>query len=151
MAMNVARVAAGAAVLMAFTVDLAAAKPVTVVAEVNLRKTPGTDSEVLTLIPKGTMVEVGTCTNGWCQVSYNGQDGYSIAPNLGLAPRPAPHPAAGDPAGYPPPPGGAYPPPPGYVVGPPVYYGPPAVYYGPCCYYGGGPYYRGGWGWHRHW
>ena len=93
MAMNVARVAAGAAVLMAFAVDFAAAKPVTVVAEVNLRKGPGTDSEVLTLIPKGTSVEVGTCTNGWCQVSYTGQDGYSIAPNLGLAPRPAPRPA----------------------------------------------------------
>ena len=150
MAMNVARVAAGAAVLMAFAVDFAAAKPVTVVAEVNLRKGPGTDSEVLTLIPKGTSVEVGTCTNGWCQVSYNGQDGYSIAPNLGLAPRPAPRPAGAETAEYPPPPG-AYPPPPGYVVGPPVYYGPPAVYYGPCCYYGGGPYYRGGWGWRHHW
>lgn len=148
MAMNVARVAAGAAVLMVIAVDLAAAKPVTVVAEVNLRKGPGTDSEVLTLIPKGTMVEVGTCTNGWCQVSYNGQDGYSIAPNLGLAPRPAPRPPTGDVADYPPPPG-VYPPPPAYVVGPPVYYGPPAVYYGPCCY--GGPYYRGGWGWRHRW
>jgi uncharacterized protein YraI len=56
---------AGAAILTTLTIDLAAAKPVSVVAEVNLRKGPGTDSEVITLIPKGTMVEVGTCTNGW--------------------------------------------------------------------------------------
>src|ERR1700730_6581909 len=79
-AMNFARLAASAAM----PVELAAAKPATVAADVNLRKGPSTDNEVITLIPKGTMVEVGTCTNGWCQVSWNGQDGYSIATNLGL-------------------------------------------------------------------
>jgi hypothetical protein len=150
--MNIARLAAGAAILTVLGATLAAAKPATIVAEVNLRKGPGTDSEIITLIPKGTMVEVGTCTNGWCQVSWNGQDGYSIATNLGLGgPPPLRRRPAGDDAYYPPPPG-TYGPPPGYVVGPPVYYAPPPVYYGP--YYGGpyyGPGWRGGGGWRRHW
>jgi hypothetical protein len=152
--MNFARLAAGAAMLTALSVELAAAKPATVAADVNLRKAPGTDSEVITLIPKGTMVEVGTCTNGWCMVTWNGQDGYSIATNLGLGRpppvrrRPLP---ADDSYEYPPPPG-TYGPPPGYVVGPPVYYEPPPVYYAP---YYGRPYYgwgwRGGWGWRHRW
>jgi uncharacterized protein YraI len=149
-AMAFARLVAGAAVLTVLGATLAAAKPVTVVSEVNLRKGPGTDTEILSLIPKGTMVEVGTCTNGWCQVTWNGQDGYSIATNLGLAP-PVRRRPVGDTYDYPPPPG-TYGPPPGYVVGPPVYYAPPPVYYGP--YYGGpyyGPGWRGGWGWRRRW
>jgi Bacterial SH3 domain len=146
--MNVARLAASAAMLISLTIDLAAAKPATVAAEVNLRKGPGTDSEIITLIPKGTMVEVGTCANGWCMVSFNGQDGYSIATNLGLAPPPVRRRPVGG-YDYPPPPGTYGPP--GYVAGPPVYYeyGPP-VYYSP--YYR--PYYGFGWrggGWRRHW
>jgi hypothetical protein len=145
-AMNFARLAVGAALLTTLPVDLAAAKPTTVVSDVNLRKGPGTDSEVITLIPKGTMVEVGTCTNGWCMVTWNGQDGYSIATNLGLGPPPVRRRPMPDDYDYPPPPG-TYGPPPGYVVGPPVYYGPPPVYYGP--YYGGG--WRGGWGWRHRW
>jgi uncharacterized protein YraI len=56
----------------------------------NLRKAPGTDSEILTLIPKGTTVKVGDCRNEWCRVSWNGQDGYAIARNLAAAP-PSPH------------------------------------------------------------
>jgi Bacterial SH3 domain len=147
--MNVARLAASAAILTSLAIDLAAAKPATVAAEVNLRKAPGTDSEIITLIPKGTMVEVGACTNGWCKVSWNGQDGYSIATNLGLGPPPVRRRPPPDDYDYPPPPGTYGPP--GYVVGPPVYYGygPPA-YYGP--YYR--PYYGFGWrggGWRHHW
>jgi hypothetical protein len=69
--MNLARLAATAAILTSLSVGCAVAKP----AVVNLRKGPGTDSEIITLIPKGTQVEVGTCTNGWCQVSWNGMDG----------------------------------------------------------------------------
>ncbi len=147
--MNLARLAASAATLTILGADLAAAKPATVAADVNLRKGPGTDSEILTLIPRGTMVEVGTCTNGWCQVSWNGQDGYSIATNLGVGGPPVRRRAvADDEYDYPPPPG-TYGPPPGYVVGPPVYYGGPV--YGP--YYGGPYYYGPGWrgGWRHRW
>jgi hypothetical protein len=145
--MNIVRVAAGAAIVIALSIDLAAAKPATVASDVNLRKGPGTANEIITLIPRGTMVEVGTCAYGWCQVSWNGQDGYSIATNLGLGGpppvrrRPMPDDDYYD---YPPPPG-TYGPAPGYVVGPPVYYGP---YYARPYY---GPGWGGGWGWRRRW
>jgi hypothetical protein len=151
--MNVARLMVSAAILTTLAIDLAAAKPATVAADVNLRKGPGTDSEIITLIPKGTVVEVGTCTNGWCGVSFNGNDGYSIATNLGLGGpalvRRRPPPVGADEYDYPPPPG-TYGPPPGYVVGPPVYYGP--AYDGPYFYR---PYFgfgrRGGWGFRHRW
>lgn len=148
--MNFTRLAAGAAIMTALSVNLAMAKPVTVVADVNLRKAAGTDSEIVTLIPKGTSVEVGACTNGWCAVTWNGMDGFSIATNLGLAPRPPARPVGAVGQAYPP---GVYPPPPAYVEGPPVVYYGPGPYYGPCCYYGygGRGYWRGGWGYHRHW
>jgi hypothetical protein len=134
--MNLARAAAGAAILLLLSADLAAARPVAVISDVNLRRGPSTDTDVITLIPKGTVVEVGSCTNGWCQVSLGPNTGFSIANNLGLGPirRPLPPPVEGE---YPPPPAVVYPPP-AVVVGPPVVYAP---YYGP--YYG--PYWRGGW------
>jgi uncharacterized protein YraI len=63
-------------------------KPIATTGETNLRKAPGTESVILTLIPKGTRVEVGDCRNGWCRVSWNGQDGYAIARNLDTAAAP---------------------------------------------------------------
>jgi len=111
---------------------------------VNLRNGPGTTYTVVTLIHAGSSVEVSGCKNGWCQVVFEGQNGYiiesSIAPG---APGPARRP--GPPPGYAGPPG---PPPPGYVAPPPGYYPPPPGYYPPPYYYGGyygGPY----WGWRR--
>lgn len=135
--MSFVRAAASAAIVTLLSAACATAKPITTTAETNLRKGPGTDSEVLTLIPKGTTVEVGKCTNGWCAASLNGQDGYVIARNVGLAPRR---------------------PPPGSdvveeevvdgpVYGPPVY-GPPG--YGPPVYYRPYPYGYYGWG-YRGW
>jgi hypothetical protein len=64
-------------------------QPMATTAETNLRKAPGTDSEILTRIPKGATVEVGDCRNGWCRVSWNGQGGYAIARNLGTAAAPS--------------------------------------------------------------
>jgi Bacterial SH3 domain len=63
-------------------------KPRITVAQTNLRKGPRTDSEILTLIPKGTTVGIGDCRDGWCRVSWKGQDGYAIGRNLGIAPAP---------------------------------------------------------------
>src|SRR5579871_4207409 len=85
-----ARAAASAAVVTLLFAASATAKPIATTAETNLRKGPGTDSEVLTLVPKGTTVEVGKCTNGWCEASLDGKDGFVIARNVGMAPRPAP-------------------------------------------------------------
>ena len=137
--MGYVRIAASAAIFILLSAVGATAKPIATTAETNLRKSPGTDSPVLTIIPKGTTVEVGKCSNGWCETSTDGRDGFVIARNLGLASvrraRPAPQvydEEVGD-------------------VGPPVYG--PAVYYGyrpygyvPFYGYYGGWGYRG-WGW----
>ncbi len=118
------------------------ASPAVTHANVNLRNGPGTTYTVVVLIPAGASVEVSGCDKGWCQVAYNGQNGYiietSIAPG---GPGPARRP--GPPPGYAGPPGA---PPPGYAGPPPGYYPPPPGYYPPPYYYGG-PYYGPYWGW----
>lgn len=135
--MSFLRIAASAAIFTLLAAVSAAARPITTTGETNLRKSPGTDSPVLTIIPKGTTVEVGKCSNGWCETSTDGRDGFVIARNLGLAParraRFVPQVYDEDVED----------------VGPPVY-GPP-VYYGYRPYYGYGPYggYYGGWGYRR--
>jgi Bacterial SH3 domain len=63
-------------------------KPRTTITQTNLRKGPRMESEILTLIPKGTTIGVGDCVNGWCRVSWNRQDGYAIGRNLGIAAAP---------------------------------------------------------------
>ena len=100
--MPLSRLMLSAALLAAMSAA-AAAKPVTLSAETNLRKAPGTKSEAIGLMPKGTEVEVGECDSGWCKVTWDGQEGYAIARNLGMvvpgapreagAPRPAQQPA----------------------------------------------------------
>ena len=142
--MSFLRIAASAAIFTLLSAVGATAKPITTTGETNLRKSPGTDSPVLTIIPKGTTVEVGKCSNGWCETSTDGRDGFVIARNLGLASAPRPRPAAQvydeevEEVGPP-------------VYGPRAYAGPP-VYYGYRRYYGYGPYgaYYGGWG-YRGW
>jgi uncharacterized protein YgiM (DUF1202 family) len=116
----------------------ATAKPIATLAETNLRKAAGTDSEVVVLIPKGTTVEIGKCSSGWCEASFDGKDGFVIARNVGLAPPPTPR--RGPPQVY-------------YeeeVVGPPAVYRPAPYYYRP--HYPYGYYYRPwGWGWGWRW
>src|SRR5262245_23887147 len=114
--MNLARGSLVAAIVMLATA--AYAKPTTVTSEVNLRDMPTTSGKILALIPKGTSVEVATCTDGWCQVSYNGQQGYVISRNLGM-PQPAPPPRRA-----------VRRPPQVYAEGPPIY-DPGPVYVGP--------------------
>jgi Bacterial SH3 domain len=144
--MSFVRIAASAIIFTALSAACATAKPVVTTGDTNLRKAPGTENPVLTLIPKGTTVEVGKCTNGWCQASFDGQDGYLIGQNVGMA------------AARRPPPRGPmaaaeevveeeYEPPVAY--GPRVY-GPGPYLVGPPGYYGYGPYYRG-WGWGGGW
>ncbi len=91
-----------------------------VVAKVNLRSDPGTESEIIASIPAGATVHVNECDGEWCSVTWNGRNGFVIARNLNLGPtrqaggypppggRDYPPPRAGD---YPPPGAGEYPPP----------------------------------------
>ena len=105
---------------------------------VNLRQGPGTTYTIITTIPAGAPVDVAGCSGQWCQVTYQGQNGYVIATSLGPGG-----------AGGPPPGAAAAAYPPGYVP-PPVYVAPPPYYYGG--YYGYGPYYYGGrGGYYRRW
>jgi uncharacterized protein YraI len=139
--MSFARIAASAAVVTLLSAVGAAAKPIATTAETNLRKSPGTDSPVLSIIPKGTTVEVGKCSNGWCETSTDGRDGFVIARNLGLAP---PRRARFVPQVYDEEVEEVGPPvygPRAYVVGPPIYYGYRPWGYRPL--YG----YYGAWGW----
>src|ERR1700742_1687336 len=119
--MSLMRAAASAAIVTLLSAVCATAKPIATFAETNLRKGPGTDSEVLTLIPKGTTIEVGKCTNGWCEANFDGKDGFVIGRNIGMGPRPPPGGRAMGEVQV-------------YDEGPPVYarpaYGPP-VYYRP--------------------
>ena len=121
--------------------------PAVIGSNVNLRQGPGTSYTVVTLIPAGSPVNVTGCKGGWCQVSFQGQNGYIIA--TAIAPPggpggPPPGAVAGGPyaagPGYPPP--GYIPPPPPYYYGYGPYYRP---YYGPY-----GPYGRRG-GYYRRW
>lgn len=105
---------------------------------VNLRGGPGTNYALIRLISAGSAVDVKECKNGWCQVAFQGTDGYiiesSIAPN-----------ASGTVAKrrFTPLPGYASPPP-AYVMRLPGYY--PARPY-PYYYYS--PYYPPYWAWRR--
>ena len=82
--MHVTRTAFAALTVMALTAA-ASAKPLTLSAETNLRAAPGTKSEIVTLIPKGSEVEVGECDAGWCKVKFGDKEGFAIGRNVGEA------------------------------------------------------------------
>src|ERR1044071_4834722 len=63
----------------------ATAKPLTLPAETNLRAAPGTKSEVITLIPEGSEVDVGESGAGWCKVKFGDKEGFAIGRNVGEA------------------------------------------------------------------
>jgi len=123
----------------------ALAKPAYVASTVNLRVAPGTGSDIVAKIPGGSLVDVGACDEGWCEISWRDKTGFAIQTALNMSGRvPQPRAAAG-PAYRQGPQG------PQVVEGPevvdgPVYYDrpPPRVYYG-------GRYDRPYWGWRRYW
>jgi uncharacterized protein YraI len=66
-----------AALTLASAVSAAAA-PAYVPSAVNLRQGSGTGSEIVAKIPAGSLVDVGTCTEGWCEVEWQGKKGFAI-------------------------------------------------------------------------
>jgi hypothetical protein len=149
--MSLMRLAACTAVLVALSAECASAAPALATTNVNVRQGPGTTYQIITTIPGGSTVDVTGCSGQWCQVTWQGQQGYAIATALdtgggppGGAPVGAPPGAVGLPPGAVPGddvPVPAYgPPPPPAVVVVPGPYG----YYGPGYGYGyRGGYYRG--------
>lgn len=127
----------------ALTVGSAAAAiaaPAYVLTTVNLRAGAGTGYDIIAKIPAGSRVEATNCKDGWCEVSWQGKNGFVIQTALDLSGRPRR-------------PRSVYPPPGYYVEAPPpVYYGPPPYYYyygpppPPPYYYG--PYWRRRWWWY---
>jgi hypothetical protein len=126
--MNCGRIGASCGLLLVLSAANAAAAPALAVNNVNLRQGPGTTYTVILTIPGGSNVDVAGCNGGWCQVSFQGQNGFAIATSFDQGNGPPQSAAAGPPppapAG-PPPPGYAPPPPPGYGPPPPGYAGPP--------------------------
>jgi uncharacterized protein YraI len=115
---------------------------------VNLRTAAGTSNEIVTKIPGGSLVDVGTCTDGWCEVEWQGKKGFAIATAIDRSGRvPSAHAPSRTVTGTIRAPGAA--PAARYVeVGPPVVYGPPVLYGPPRYaypYYGYRPY----WGYRR--
>ena len=107
--MTFGTIAASASVLLALSAAGAAAAPALATNNVNLRQGPGTTYTVIMTIPGGSNVDVSGCSGQWCQVTFQGQNGYAIATSF-------------DQGGGASPPGNAGPPPAGYA-GPPA--GPP--------------------------
>ena len=134
--MTLGKITASAAMLLALSAVGTAAAPALATNNVNLRQGPGTTYTVIMTIPGGSNVDVSGCSGQWCQVTFQGQNGYAISTSFDQGVDPyAPIPVS--PIGPPP-------------IGPPIYVGPPppvyhfygngyGPYYGP---YGGGYYYR---------
>lgn len=73
----------GAAAVLALSTGMAAAVPATVETAANVRTGPGTGNPVITTLPAGTVVDAGPCTS-WCQISFDGGEGYIARSLLAL-------------------------------------------------------------------
>jgi uncharacterized protein YraI len=134
------------AALILLSAASASAEPAYVPSTVNLRTAAGTTNEIVTKIPGGSLVDVASCTDGWCEVTWKGKNGFAIATALDRSGRvPAGRPVA---VGRPLPVAGPAPlvvEPAPVVVGGPLYY-PYRPYYGYGYY---GPRYYGYRRWRR--
>jgi uncharacterized protein YraI len=135
---------------MTLLAGAALAKPGVAISTVNLRAEANTTSAVLAKIPAGYLVDIGECKDGWCAVTFQDKNGFSIQTSLDASGKPRVV-RRGPDAGVMPVAPGYGPRPPGYVVGPPVVYAPGPYYFG----YGYGPYWGYGyrrWGYgYRRW
>ncbi len=65
--------AAGA---VAFLGGAALAEPAAVVTDLNMRSGPSTSYRVITVLPRGTVVDVIGCRARWCEVEWRGRAGF---------------------------------------------------------------------------
>jgi uncharacterized protein YraI len=59
----------------------------TVTSETKLQEAPTAASKVLAVIPQGSAVKVGDCSNGWCRASFKGNDGFVLTKSVHLSER----------------------------------------------------------------
>jgi uncharacterized protein YraI len=64
----------------------ASAVPATVETDLNIRLGPSTGYAVLDTIPGGAVVDAVACYQGWCQVIWDGIDGFASRAYLDIAP-----------------------------------------------------------------
>ena len=79
-----------AASALVLSASAASAAPATAEADVNMRSGPGTEYGVVTTIPAGAPVDVGSCNGSWCAVSYGRNSGYTSRNYLGTCGRSGP-------------------------------------------------------------
>ena len=138
--MTSTRLLISAAAFLTLSAANATAGPAYVKSTVNLRTGAGTTNESLGKIPAGSLVDASNCTDGWCEVEWQGKKGFAIATALDTSGR-VPNrqgPAAGPRRAYDP------------LDDDDVVVGPP-VYYGPRYYYPYRPYYYGYYGYRPYW
>jgi len=63
------------------------ASPAYVTSTVNLRSGAGTNNEIVAKIPGGSLVDATNCTDGWCEVDWQGKKGFAIATVLDMSGR----------------------------------------------------------------
>jgi uncharacterized protein YraI len=120
--MNLKQLAVCVGGLAIFFTTNASAVPAYVTTTVNLRSGPGVANEIVGRIPAGSLVDANNCANGWCEVAWQGKNGFAIQTAIDTSGR-VPN-RYGPPVVYQRP----------YVVAPPRYYG-PAYDYPPPYYY----------------
>lgn len=79
---TLARLSLASLMIGAFALLSGCSEPALVRAQTRLHKTPATQSEVVATVPAGSKVDASGCSNGWCWIKWNGQQGYALAKNL---------------------------------------------------------------------
>jgi uncharacterized protein YraI len=85
--MTMTRLVISAAAFVTLSAACASAAPAYVLSTVNLRSAAGTNNEILAKIPGGSLVDAGACTNGWCEVTWQGKSGFAVVTALDLSGR----------------------------------------------------------------
>jgi uncharacterized protein YraI len=63
-------------VVLALGMDLAAAREAETTAELGMRAGPGAQYELFLTMPSGAILNVGSCSRGWCRATWNSYSGY---------------------------------------------------------------------------
>jgi uncharacterized protein YraI len=105
-----------AASVLVLSAGIASAAPAITKSAATLRAGPGAQYQAVGRVPPRATVDVAGCNSGWCEVAWNGADGFVNAGVLAMAGEPAP--VAGADYDY------SYDDTPDYLYATPGFYGP---------------------------